>query len=78
MKELLPLLESVHQSGKSILLVVDDIEGEALNALVLNATKGILKCCAIRAPEFGQGRQPQPHGVRRHADRPQPDVGTES
>jgi len=55
-KELLPLLESVHQSSKSILLVVDDIEGEALNALVLNATKGILKCCAIRAPEFGQGR----------------------
>ena len=55
-KELLPLLESVHQSNKSILLIVDDIEGEALNALVLNATKGILKCCAIRAPEFGQGR----------------------
>ena len=55
-KELLPLLESVHQSGKCILLIVDDIEGEALNALVLNATKGILKCCAIRAPEFGQGR----------------------
>jgi len=38
------------------LLVADEIEGEALNALVVNTTKGILNCCAIRSPEFGAGR----------------------
>ena len=55
-KELLPLLEKVHQAGKPLLIIADDVEGEALNAIVLNNVKGILKCCVIRAPEFGSGR----------------------
>ena len=56
LNDLLSILEKVHQSGKPLLLVADEIEGEALNALVVNTTKGILNCCAIRAPEFGAGR----------------------
>ena len=55
-KEILPILEKVHQMQRSLLIVAEEVEGEALNALVLNNTKGILKCCVIRAPEFGQGR----------------------
>lgn len=55
-KEILPVLEKVHQMQRSLLIVAEEVEGEALNALVLNNTKGILKCCVIRAPEFGQGR----------------------
>tara|TARA_B100000700_G_scaffold328066_1_gene444618 strand:- start:1549 stop:3144 length:1596 start_codon:yes stop_codon:yes gene_type:complete len=55
-KEILPLLEKVHQNQRPLLIVAEELEGEALNALVLNNTKGILKCCVIRAPEFGQGR----------------------
>ena len=54
--DLLSILEKVHQSGKPLLLVADEIEGEALNALVVNTTKGILSACAIRSPEFGAGR----------------------
>ena len=54
--DLLSILEKVHQNGKPLLIVADDIEGEALNALVVNSAKGLLKCCAIRAPEFGSGR----------------------
>ena len=55
-KEMLPLLESVHQRGKPLLIIADDVEGDALNGLVLNKVKEILSVCAIRAPEFGQGR----------------------
>ena len=55
-KELLPVLEKVHQSGKPLLIVADEVEGDALQGLVLNNQKGILKCCVIRAPEFGSGR----------------------
>jgi chaperonin GroEL len=54
--ELLPILEKVHQKQGSILIVADDIEGEALNALVLNTSKGVMKICCIKAPEFGQAR----------------------
>ena len=56
LNDLLAILEKVHQSGKPLLIISDDIEGEALNALVLNSVKDLLKCCAIRAPEFGSGR----------------------
>lgn len=56
LNDLLSILEKVHQSGKPLLLIADEIEGEALNALVVNTTKGILNCCAIRSPEFGAGR----------------------
>jgi chaperonin GroEL len=55
-KEVLPLLEKVHQSGKPLLIIADEVEGEALQGLVVNNQKGILKCCVIRAPEFGSGR----------------------
>ncbi len=54
--DLLAPLEKIHQSGKSLLLVADEIDGEALNALVINKMKGLLECCAIRAPEFGTSR----------------------
>ncbi len=56
LSDLLAILEKVHQSGKPLLLVADDVEGEALNAMVMNSVKNILKCCVIRAPEFGSGR----------------------
>ena len=55
-KELLPILEKVHQAAKPLLIVADEVEGDALQGLVLNNQKGILKCCVIRAPEFGSGR----------------------
>jgi chaperonin GroEL len=55
-KELLPLLEKIHQTGRPLLLIADDVDGDALKALVLNNVKGVLNCCAIRSPEFGQAR----------------------
>jgi len=56
LREILPLLEQVHSENSALLIVADDVEGEALNGLVVNATKGTLKVCVIRAPEFGQNR----------------------
>ncbi len=56
MKELLPVLEPIHAMKKSILLICDDIEGEALNSLTVNKMKGNLDVCVIRAPEFGSAR----------------------
>jgi chaperonin GroEL len=56
LKPLLPILEKIHMNSSSLLIVADDIEGEALNALVLNRMRNTLKVCAIKSPEFGQGR----------------------
>ena len=56
LREILPLLEQCHNSSTPILIVADDVEGEALNGLVVNSSKGHLKCCVIRSPEFGQNR----------------------
>lgn len=56
LKEILPLLESALEAGRSLLVVADDVEGEALQALVTNKIKGILKICAIKAPGFGESR----------------------
>ena len=56
LKELLPLLEKIHNAQKPILIVADDIEGEAMQGLVVNRTKGILQVCAIKGPEFGENR----------------------
>ena len=54
--EILPVLENAHKEQKSLFIVADEVEGEALKALVLNHIKGILKVCVIRAPEFGESR----------------------
>ena len=56
-KELLPVLESISQQNKSILVIAEDIEGEALAALIVNKARGILKSAAVKAPDFGDRRK---------------------
>ncbi len=56
-RELIPLLEKVAQLGKPLLIVAEDIEGEALTALVINRLQGVLKVCAVKAPGFGDRRK---------------------
>jgi chaperonin GroEL len=55
-KEVLPILEGISQQNKSLLIVAEDIEGEALAAMIVNKMRGILKCCAVKAPDFGDRR----------------------
>ena len=55
-KELLPVLEGVSQQNKSLLIVAEDIDGEALAAMIVNKMRGILKCAAVKAPDFGERR----------------------
>ncbi|MCD8201421.1 MAG: chaperonin GroEL [Clostridia bacterium] len=57
LQEILPIIEPIAQSGQRLLIIADDIEGDALAALIVNKLKGVLNCVAVKAPGFGDRRK---------------------
>ena len=73
-QEILPLLEQIVQTGKKLVIIAEDVEGEALSTLIVNKLRGTFTCVAVKAPGFGDRRQGNAQGYRR-SDRRHRDFG---